>query len=373
MNLELVEKIAKAVLYEGYMLYPYRASAVKNRQRWNFGAVYPAAFSKESNGTDACMMQTQCLLIGGGHSTIDVNVRFLHLRARDVYEVIGEGGTRREDGGLRMEERGSESPSSILNPPHSIRRIVDSLEAGGRIFQTWQEAVERRAGANSLAVSDLCARPERISFSFAGSRETEPIRDESGKTAGVIVREQQSIQGEIEVSSERLQDQLFRITARITNITGMGDGDSKSREEALMRSFVSTHTVLGLHGGEFVSLLDPPDDLRDSVAACGSVGAFPVLVGEQGERDLMLSSPIILYDYPQIAPESAGELFDSTEIDEILTLRILTLTDEEKREMRNIDAHARRILERTETLPLEQLMKLHGAVRGLRPVDKNAG
>jgi len=85
-----------------------------------------------------------------------------------------------------------------------------------------------------------------------------------------------------------------------------------------------------------------------------------------------LSSPIILYDYPQIAPESAGELFDSTEIDEILTLRILTLTDEEKREMRNLDDRGRRILERTETMPLEQLMKLHGAVRGLRTVVEEA-
>jgi hydrogenase maturation protease len=92
-----------------------------------------------------------------------------------------------------------------------------------------------------------------------------------------------------------------------------------------------------------------------------------VLIGTGGERDCVLSSPIILYDYPQVAPESAGDLFDSTEIDEILTLRILTLTDEEKREMRSVDERACQILERTETLPAEQLMKLHGAVRGLRP------
>jgi hydrogenase maturation protease len=85
----------------------------------------------------------------------------------------------------------------------------------------------------------------------------------------------------------------------------------------------------------------------------------------------MLSSPIILYDYPQIAPESAGDLFDGTEIDEILTLRIMTLTDAEKREMRGVDERARRILERTETLPAEQLMKLHGAMRTLRPSEED--
>ena len=79
----------------------------------------------------------------------------------------------------------------------------------------------------------------------------------------------------------------------------------------------------------------------------------------------MLSSPIILYDYPQIAAESAGDLFDSTEIDEILTLRIMTLSDDEKREIRSVDSRARELLERTETLPAEQFMKLHGAMKGV--------
>jgi hydrogenase maturation protease len=93
-------------------------------------------------------------------------------------------------------------------------------------------------------------------------------------------------------------------------------------------------------------------------------------VGEEGERDAMLSSPIILYDYPQIAPESPGNLFDGTEIDEILALRILTLTDDEKREMQHADARSRQILERTEALPAEHFMKLHGVLRGLRPASE---
>jgi hydrogenase maturation protease len=84
----------------------------------------------------------------------------------------------------------------------------------------------------------------------------------------------------------------------------------------------------------------------------------------------MLSSPIILYDYPQIAPESPGNLFDGTEIDEILALRILTLTDEEKSEMRYADERSRHILERTESMPVEHFMKLHGVLRGLQPPDQ---
>lgn len=136
-----------------------------------------------------------------------------------------------------------------------------------------------------------------------------------------------------------------------------------------MHSMVSTHTILGVRDGEFVSLLDTPDEFRQAANGCQNIGTWPVLVGEPGEKETMLSSPIILYDYPQIAPESAGNLFDGTEIDEILTLRILALTDQEKREMRSVDERARQILERTEALTPEHLMKLHGAVRGLRSIE----
>ena len=133
-----------------------------------------------------------------------------------------------------------------------------------------------------------------------------------------------------------------------------------------MRSLVSVHSILRAEGGEFVSLLDPPEAFKEAAAGCQNAGTWPVLAGEEGQRDLVLSAPIILYDYPQVAPESAGDLFDGTEIDEILALRILTMTEEEKREVRDGDDRARRILERTETLPPEHFQKLHGALRGLR-------
>ena len=149
------------------------------------------------------------------------------------------------------------------------------------------------------------------------------------------------------------------------------EGAAASRDAALMRSLVSTHLILGVEDGEFVSLLEPPAELQEFVSQCQNVGAWPVLVGEQGQRDTLLASPIILYDYPQIAPESAGDLFDGTEIDEILSLRIMTLTDEEKREIRQSDDRARQILERTEAMPAEQFMKLHGAVRGMRPLKED--
>ena len=93
-------------------------------------------------------------------------------------------------------------------------------------------------------------------------------------------------------------------------------------------------------------------------------------VGEADERTAMLCSPILLYDYPQVAPESAGDFFDSTEMDEMLTLRVLTLTDEEKAQLRGGDDRVRQMLERTEATAREQLQRTHGAIRSLRPAEE---
>ena len=153
----------------------------------------------------------------------------------------------------------------------------------------------------------------------------------------------------------------------VSNESSIGGAELPSRDRALLQSLISAHSILHITNGEFASLLETPKELREAAAECRNVGTWPVLVGDDGERDAMLSSPIILYDYPQIAPESAGDLFDGTEIDEILALRILTLTEDEKREMREGDERARQVLERTEAMPAEQFAKLHGTLRGLRP------
>jgi hypothetical protein len=173
-----------------------------------------------------------------------------------------------------------------------------------------------------------------------------------------------------QVSGSEVRDGLYKIAARIANV-GPPASLSESRDRALLRSLVSTHLVFTATDGDFVSLLDPTDVCRDVVATCRNVGVWPVLVGEPGTHDCLLASPIVLYDYPQIAPESAGDLFDATEIDEILALRILTLTEDEKREARQSDRRAREILDRTEQLPPEHWARLHGAVRGLRRVTEH--
>ena len=87
MNLATVDKIAKAVLYEGYMLYPYRPSSVKNQQRWNFGVLCPQSYSDAQDGSEASTMQTECLVKGSARTSLEIRVRFLQVIARSVGEL----------------------------------------------------------------------------------------------------------------------------------------------------------------------------------------------------------------------------------------------------------------------------------------------
>jgi hydrogenase maturation protease len=209
------------------------------------------------------------------------------------------------------------------------------------------------------------ARPRTIAFTFPGGRRSEPVRGASGAVVGVLVREQEAIHGEVNLSAAEVSADLYRLTLRVANRTPMGDG---TRDDALLRALVSTHSILGVRDGAFVSLLEPPDRWSDAAAACKNVGTWPVLVGADGQSDTMLSSPIILYDYPQVAPESPGNYFDGTEMDEMLTLRVLTMTDDEKRAMASVDDRAGALLSRVEGMARDELLALHGTVRGLRPL-----
>lgn len=325
---EDVRRIADAVLYEGYVLWPYRRSALKNQRRWTFGGVYPRAHS-EGHPDDAWQMRTQCLLeTAGGDAAVSVGVRFLHVVRRGVARAT-------DDGGLEA---------------------VDELTVAGERHLAWEEAVERE-----VAVDVPLRGPGRhVPIEVAAGREEEPLCDARGVPAGAIVRTWEPLQGAVEVRAEQLEPGLHRVTVEVLNTTPWAGGP---REAVLPRTFCSTHTVLRATGGAFVSLTDPPDALREAAAACDNTGTWPVLVGAPGERGTLLSSPIILEDHPQIAPESPGDLFDGGEIDQMLVLNILSLTDEEKAEMRDSDPRTRAILERTEALSEAELARLHGTIR----------
>jgi len=198
-----------------------------------------------------------------------------------------------------------------------------------------------------------------------GGEDVELVDDATGVVRGRVVRERWPISAVLRVSAEALPGSLLRLRVRIENPGPIDAG--ADRDDALRRSLVGTHTLLAVRDGGFVSLLDPPGWAQAAAAGCENLHTWPVLVGDAGSRDVMLSSPIILYDYPHVAPESPGDLCDATEIDEILTLRIMTLTEEEKREARGTDARARRIIERSEAIPPEIFDRLHGVIRYLAP------
>jgi hypothetical protein len=347
----LVEQIADAVLYEGYLLYPYRSTAVKNRQRWNFGVICPRPHSDGQGEGEPFEMETQCLVEGGAQTSLMVKVRCLRLIERTVGYLAHP-----------LPEVPDLDDAAFVPTP--------SIDIDGYIFESWQEAAKCEMELPVLRLGELSGRSDRLQFSFPATRSIEPVRDAAARVAGLIVRTQEPLECSVETSLERVRTDLFRIFVRISNVTPLGRATAPCREELLARSLLSAHTILHVRDGQFVSLLEPPVEFQTAVSACRNSGTWPVLAGEAGDRHTLLSSPIILYDYPQVAPESPGDLFDCAEIDEILALRILTLTEEEKSAMRRTDERARRILERTETLPPEHFMKLHGALRSLNPAPK---
>lgn len=337
--------IARAVLYEGYILWPYRRTAMKNQQRWTFGGVYPRAYSVVMDGTDRWQTCTECLVEAEPGARVDVRVRYLQVVQRQVMR----------------------DTAGVLDP-------VDEITVRGERYLTWEEAVEREVVAPAVVLErtdNAGPRSCEVSIEIEAGSDTEPLLDADGRRKGAIIRSWEAIEGTLGAQVESVgQDGLFRVRVTVTNTSEWAGGP---RTEALRHTLVSTHAILHVQGGAFVSLMDPGPAHAECAAACRNEGMWPVLVGDEGARDTMLSSPIILYDYPRIAPESPGDLFDGGEIDQLLILNILTLTDEEKQEMRDSDPRAREILDRCMSLPPDELMRLHGTVRSLMPLRQEYG
>lgn len=244
------EKLADTVLYEGYLLYPYRKSSLKNQFRWQFGVLMPSSYSATA---EPSWLQSETLLVGA--NSLRGRLRFLRVRGDEGQE--------------------------------------ESLDFSG---------LDRR-------------------LEFPG--------------------------GFLEI--EYLEP-VLRLTVR--NLAG---GCYGTREEAIEEALVGVHLLLGVDQGRFHSLADPPEQLREAAGRCCNLHTWPVLLSER----LVLCSPIILPDRPELAPESPGDFYDATEIDELLTLRVMTLTDAEKAEAA-ADPRARAIIERADEMPREHFEKLHG-------------
>jgi hydrogenase maturation protease len=356
-----IDAIARAVLYEGYNLYPYRPSALKNRRRWTFGGVFPREWAARAPD-DRAIVLTQCLLRGGADAVLEVRVRFLHIIAREIVEP-------------------SAAVPELPAGAGAAYPTVPFIEIDGAPLLAWEEAREREIVAAGLRVQRLLREEARVPFAFPAERTIEAARAADGVIAGLIVRTAQALRGEVAIAAEPAGAGAWRLAVRVENGTPLPPLGDIGRETATRHALASTHVALGVEQGAFVSLIDPPAELAEAAARCDNRGLWPVLAGPEGTADMMLAAPIILYDHPRIAPESPGDLFDGCEIDEILTLRILTLTDAEKREIAAADPRSRAMLERTEALTPEELARLHGAFRdaadgaagGPRPVKRGEG
>ncbi|MER6831404.1 hypothetical protein ABT352_35805 [Streptosporangium sp. NPDC000563] len=332
--MDIARRVADAVLYEGYLLYPYRASAPKNQVRWQFGVLVPPGFTATA---EYPYNVTECLLEGAAYAVAHLNLRFLHLRTRGV--------ERAEDDGYWP---------------------VQQLRNGHRTYLAFDEATERETEV-TLPIAGLLDAPERvIEVRIPGDRVVEPIVAPSGEVIGRLVSEHLPLNAALRVSAELVPGpyDLVKLRVRVEN-TDPWKPLGAPREQALRHSLISAHLLIAVTAGAFVSLLDPPNWARPAVETCRNEHTWPVLVGEPGHRDVVLSSPIILYDHPDIAPESPGPLFDSTEIDEMLHLRTLTLTDSEAREARETDPRVAELIDMVGHMPPELLERLHGAIRSV--------
>lgn len=320
-SFESVQQIADALLFEGYVLYPYRASDGKNRVRWQFGVLMPPAYGAV-DPSERTWSQTDCLL-DGDEAVLTVRIRFLQAQRR-----------------------------TVLN---AERVEVESLQTQDASYVPWDEAVEKHVDVTV----DLRELPGEKTFSVAGGTELETVGD-----AGLLQRTRLPLEGVLALSKEKLPGP-YGVTRLRLRLENRSTGKDSQRVGALRQALIAHHLLVAADGCRFISLLEPPEWATGYVAGCENLGIFPVLAG-----DLLLSSPIILYDQPQIAPESQGDLFDATEIDEILSLRTMTLTEQEKREVRGTDPRAAAMLDRVDSMPQEILDRLHGTVRYLRKVTE---
>ncbi|HEX3446573.1 MAG TPA: hypothetical protein VHS80_17795, partial [Chthoniobacterales bacterium] len=269
MNLPLVTKIVDAVLYEGYILYPYRPSSKKNRQRFTFGRVYPQVYSVAQNGAEPFAIRTECLAVSEGENAqIEINARFLQVVSREILA----------------------SPEPVLDLPETLDtaslQVVPELKVEEQRYSTWQEAIEREVILPVRPLFSICGISSSVPFKLPASNNLEPIRNPQGSAVGLIRRRQEALVGTLEVAAKRVDPQVIKIAVRVVNQTPIPESHLEDQDAILMRTFASTHTVLHLERAHFVSLMDPPPALRESARACKNEGTWPVLVGDEEAGDL---------------------------------------------------------------------------------------
>ncbi|ORA13114.1 hypothetical protein BST14_15835 [Mycobacterium arosiense ATCC BAA-1401 = DSM 45069] len=320
--------VADAVLYEGYLLYPYRGTSSKNQSRWQFGVLGPRGAAEAGLGEGDTLAAE--FLVDGAQA-LTLVVRFLQLQHRRAERAVGNG----------------------------VFERVDELRTATGSWLTWDEALECEISFGPVMFDD---QPRSLPVTALAATDLEAV------DGGRLVRERHDIRGVLTVTS-RPDGDLRRVSVRVRN-TG---APARDKADAAARSMIGTHVMAEVVGGRFISLLEPPPTATDAVSRCAQHRCFPVLAGPPGTDDILLISPIILYDHPEVAEQSDTALYDCTEIDEILTLRVMTMTDDEKAQARATDPRAARIIDECDAMSPEAMARLHGVLRDPHALDASAG
>lgn len=284
-------QIVNTMLYEGRGIYPYWAPSTRRpRECFTFGRLYPKAFSERKTGGEPYAMQAECLIKSrGGEARLKVTLGFLQpiMRNIGVFEKVLQ----------RIPE------NAVLD-----FQEAPELEVGGKVFQAWMEARERKV---SHRVEDV-SRTESIGFAFPATESRETICNEEGRIAAVVLRRHAVLEGRLDIRLTRLQEGLFRVCARVVNLSAMDPPDLENPQMVLLRTFASAHLILEAESGEFISLLETPPEFKLFADECKNIGCWPVLARDEvaGGRTVMLASPIILHDYPKTLCDGGGEFFD---------------------------------------------------------------
>jgi hypothetical protein len=260
MRLDLARAVADVVLYEGHLVYPYRASSSTNHSRWQFGVVGPVGAEAAGLG-DSATMSMQCLLTSP--TRLVVHLRFLQLQHREVH-------------------RSDDVP------------VAQVTSAAGRSWLTLDEAVERER-TFELSPFDLEAGGTVLPVTVEGGEEEEPIGEHEGRA----FQRRWPLRAEMRAATVASHG-CIRLDLTVLNLhAGCTDAADATRH-----SLIGTHVIIEAFDADFVSMLEPPEELAAAAEACSQHRFWPVLGGEVGETDLLLVLPIALDDHPEIVAES---------------------------------------------------------------------
>lgn len=325
----ILENLTKTVLYEGYSIFPYHRSAIKNQKPIPFGVIYPEEYH-HYNQYAPSLMQTECVVNAESQASININVRFLHLMKTEIF---------------KNDNSEKENHNNFNKFSH----------------EGWQ-TIERTISSGDIQLSELLNSKRTFIVDFDSVEETKYSTAEKDLLKSKQINSVSKINGTITLEAFTIEKQpsVFRIRVTVINNSLMNNAETALQHAAFNQSFISTNTILKITGGEFISEQNPSEDFKSIISQNKNIGTWPILIEESNTA--MLSSPIILYDYPKINAQSKGDLFDSLEIEEMLILHLSAMSEEEKNNIAESDEKMRAMLDKAKQVTPEELLNLHGGM-----------